>query len=161
MSSSVLSPHAWIALLPTSFLARWSGVAPKHLDQPIQPGWIVGSTINVTELNSASPDTEAAILQKSSYGRQLGRISDALEILIEERAKAGGTPDDALTTFSDMKADIDRVKAEAATSRTTQLRRDLETLRHENPGQYERLRTELLGVLDADHASGNGHPKQP
>jgi hypothetical protein len=142
--------------LPTSLLARWPGLAPENLEQPIQSGVFVGSTINVTELNSAAPDTEAAILQTKSYGRQLGRISDALQVLIDERAEKGGDPDQALTDFSTMWAEIDDVKKKAAESRISQLRKDLEALRRENADEYERLRTELL---DGAHRSGNGRPQ--
>ena len=104
----------------------------------------------MTEQNSAAPDTEAAILQKSSYGRQLGRISDALRVLIEERTAAGGAPDEALTAFSTMWTGIDRVRTEAATSWITQLRHDLETLRRQDEARYRRVRAELRHALDDD-----------
>jgi hypothetical protein len=110
----------------------------------------------VTEQNSAAPETEAAILQRSSYGRQLGRISDALHVLIEERAKGGGRQDDALDAFSTMWAEIDRVKAEAATSRITQLRHDLEALRHQDESGYR----QLLSSLDEDRGPGDGRPQK-
>jgi hypothetical protein len=155
-TGSMWRPAAWTGLLPTSLLARWPGLAPENLEQRIQSGVFVGSTINVTELNSAAPDTEAAILQTKSYGRQLGKVSDALHVLIEERKKAGGAKEQALDEFSAMKADIDRVKGEAAESRGIQLRKDLEALRRENADEYERLRTELLGGA---LRSGNGHPQ--
>jgi hypothetical protein len=151
------APAAWSELFSMSFLPRWPGRAPSLAPEFLeQSGWIFGSTINVTELNSAAPDTEAAILQTKSYGRQLGKVSDALHVLIEERMKAGGAKEQALDEFSAMKADIDRVKGEAAESRVIQLRKDLEALRHENADEYERLRTELLAGA---HRSGNGHPQ--
>jgi hypothetical protein len=147
------APATWSELFSTSFLPRWPGrvpsLAPEFLEQS---GWIFGSTINVTELNSAAPDTEAAILQTKSYGRQLGRISDALQVLIDERVEKGGDPVQALTDFSTQKDEIDRVKNDAAASRISQLRKDLEALRRESADEYEQLRAELLGA----HRSGNG-----
>jgi hypothetical protein len=151
------APAAWSELFSMSFLPRWPGrapsLAPKFLEQS---GWIFGSTINVTELNSAAPGTEATILQTKSYGRQLGRISDALQVLIDERAEKGGDPVQALTDFSTQKDEIDRVKKDAAASRISQLRKDLEALRRENADEYVRLRTELLGGA---LRSGNGRPQ--
>lgn len=47
-----------------------------------------------------------------------------------------------------MAAEIDRVKTEAAASRITQLRHDLETLRHEDEARYRQVRAELLHALD-------------
>lgn len=148
------SPTDWAGLFLTSLLPRWPGpapsLAPEHLQQSILPGCVLGSVVNVTEQNSAAPDTEAAILQKNSYGRQLGRISDALQVLIEERTTSGGAPNEALIAFSTMAAEIDRVKTEAAASRITQLRHDLETLRHEDEARYRQVRAELLHALDDD-----------
>lgn len=46
-----------------------------------------GNVITVTEANSTSPETEREILTKESYGRQLGRMMDAVAALIEERPK--------------------------------------------------------------------------
>ena len=151
----IVSPAVWSGLWPTSLLARLPGwgpsLAPEILEQPIHSGIFVGSTVNVTELNSRAPATEAAIVQTNSYGRQLGRISDALQVLIDERSGRGGEPIKALSDFSDLKTEIDRVKNDTAASRTAQLRKDLEALRREDADEYERLRTELL-----DGARGSG-----
>jgi hypothetical protein len=121
--------------------------APRNLDQPILPGWIIGSVVNVTEENSAAPEAEAAILRTHSYGRQLGQISDALQVLISDRARAGGAPDDALDKFVAMRADIDKVKTDTATARINQLENDLEILKRQDRPAYERLRAGLLRVL--------------
>ncbi len=49
-----------------------------------------------------------------------------------------------------MAAEIDRVKTEAAASRITELRHDLETLRHDDEARYRQVRAELLHALDDD-----------
>lgn len=62
--------------------------APQNFVQPILPGWVLGSVTNITEQNSSAPDTEREIVSKYSYGRQLGRVMDALALLISLLPKA-------------------------------------------------------------------------
>ena len=100
--------------------------------------------VNVSDQNSAAPDVEAAILRTHSYGRQLGQIVDALQVLIDERKDAGGGQNDFLDKFTEMKQAIDRVKAETATARVEQLRHDLATLKDQDRAEYDRLRAELF-----------------
>jgi len=143
------NPLAWTSL-PASLLTLWSGrgpSAPQNLDQAILPGWIFGSVVNVTEENSAAPATEAAILRTYSYGRQLGQISDALQVLIDERAKKGGAHDDALDKFATMRTNIDKKKTATATARINRFLQDLESLRQQDPEQYEQTRTRLRAAL--------------
>ena len=54
---------------------------PGTLVQPILPGW----TLNLNSNNSTAPRTEVDIVAKHSYGRQIGRISDALRVLLLEQ----------------------------------------------------------------------------
>ena len=53
--------------------------APQTLNQPILPGWLPGNTVNVTEENSSSPETEQKIVESHSYGQQLGRVLDVVK----------------------------------------------------------------------------------
>jgi hypothetical protein len=129
----------------------WSGLsaAPQRLTQPILPGWTVAPVVNITGVNSSAPQTEAEVVQRHSYGRQLGRISDALQALIDEREKTA--PDDRrLTAFTEMKNEIDGIKLEAAAARVDRLRADLADLRSQRPDEYRRLRDALRDVLDED-----------
>jgi hypothetical protein len=99
---------SWTGADPAEWMRTWQAVwrgAPEVFTQPILPGW----TFNINGNNSTSPETEVEVLAKHSYGRQLGRISDALEVLIEERH--GKTPKDKrFTDFLSMKHEIDKVK---------------------------------------------------
>src|SRR5947209_4928897 len=61
--------------------------APRTLVQPILPGWVFGNVTNVTEQNSSAPETEREIVAAQSYGRQLGRIMDAVALLIADLPK--------------------------------------------------------------------------
>ena len=145
-----MTSNGWDAL-PWSLLPQWPGAsptAPQRLDQPILPGWNFGPVVNVTRENSSAPGTEAAVLHSYSYGRQLGQIADALQVLVDERAEAGGARDEALDKFAAMKAGIDRVKADAAVARVEQLRHDLETLRHRDRSAYRELCAEVRRAVD-------------
>jgi hypothetical protein len=121
--------------------------APENLAQAVLPGWNFGTIVNVSEENSAAPETELAILRKQSYGRQLGQISDALQVLITERAEAGKEPDPALEKFSTMRAEIEEIKNSGLSDRVAQLGQDLAALRGEDVEEYARLRRQLLAAL--------------
>lgn len=143
---------------PTELLAWWSrlwremyaraipfpSLAPQALTQPILPGWLVGNNINVTEENSSSPETEREIVAKYSYGRQLGRVIDVLGDLIEKWP--GGAPDDpSVQRFSELRDDIEGIKAE----RIVRAISDLAEMKESNPGEYERLAPRLQEILKA------------
>jgi hypothetical protein len=130
----------WKAFLP----------APQQLIQPILPGWTL-SGLTINSGNSSAPQTEADIVQHHSYGRQLGRISDALEVLIQERGESA-TDDERLTDFIAMKREIDEVKLDAAASRVRRLSADLAALKQARPDEYQKLRDALATVLEAGSA---------
>ncbi len=88
--------------LPNPF-ATWS-VAPVF-SQPILP-W----TLNVNNYNSTSPRTEGLVVSRFSYGKQLGRIADALAAIVETLPpETQATP--AVADFMKLKAAIDVLKA--------------------------------------------------
>ncbi len=125
---------------PTSWLKQWSAamrLAPNTLVQPILPGW----TLNVNAFNSSAPQTEAEVVSKHSYGRQLGRISDALEVLVQARDPKGS--DDRFDDFRAMKAEIDAIKAGNAEARVARLLADLDLLKVLDPEAHARLKDEL------------------
>lgn len=144
--STVGAPTASID--PLGWLRYWQSawsVAPESLVQPILPGW----TLNINSNNSSSPQTEADIVAKYSYGRQLGRISDVLELLISER------PEDAVNNasveeFLSMKRGIDDTKKAAAANRIRRITTDLRSLRTGDKPLYDELRKELLNALETD-----------
>jgi hypothetical protein len=125
---------------PVTWMKQWTEamkLAPQSLVQPILPGW----TFNVNSNNSSAPQTEAEVLELHSYGRQLGRISDALAELVKGQADTGeGKP---FKAFLAMKADIDAVKAGNAQGRVRRLLADLELLKVLRPEEYKRLKAEL------------------
>jgi hypothetical protein len=115
--------------------------APQTLSQPILPGWSFGN-ITVNEQNSRSPQTEHAIVAEHSYGRQLGRLTDALVALIEERPK-GLAGNKAFDDLLALRASIDAIKARSAAGRVERLEADLERLKTELPEDYRRIAAKI------------------
>jgi hypothetical protein len=134
---SWMDPIAWLRSWPMGLRS-----APNNLEQPILPGW----TFNINSNNSSSPQTEVNVVAKHSYGRQLGRIADALEVLIRERHDEA-PQDKQLIDFMAMKHEIDEVKRDAAVSRLEQLTKDLALLKVQDRPEYARVRELLLEAL--------------
>jgi hypothetical protein len=120
--------------------------APQNLVQPILPGWTVGGVVNVTEQNSAAPDTEREIVAKQSYGRQLGRIIDALVVLVAEQEKKGRSTE-AFDRFMKLDREINAIKTRAAASRLDRVIADLAMLKEKEPEQYDRVAAKLRDAL--------------
>ena len=87
--------------------------APQALSQPILPGWPFANSINVTEENSSSPETEREIVAAHSYGQQLGRIIDVLDELIRKQP-AGSLDARPVREFAQLRKDIETIKAHQA-----------------------------------------------
>jgi hypothetical protein len=113
----------------------WSSVAPQRLDQQINPGW---SLFNVTYNNSSAPAIERDVLQQHSYGRQIGRLMDAISVLVE-RLPARARDDPRIDDFKALADDIARIKKNARLPRLERLQQDIEALREEDPKAYARL----------------------
>jgi hypothetical protein len=147
------STVTWNDVLRRYYAQSWPNGQPpaasENLAQAVLPGWNFGTIVNLSEENSAAPETELAILRKQSYGRQLGQISDALQVLITDRAEAGGEPDPALEKFSTMRAEIDEIKNSGLSDRVAQLCMELAALQKEDDEEYARLRRRLLAALAA------------
>jgi hypothetical protein len=120
--------------------------APRTLVQPILPGWVFGSVTNVTEQNSSAPETEREIIAAQSYGRQLGRVMDALAVLIADLPKPKQDAN-AFKEFTKIRLEIDDIKAQAAVRRLDRIAADLAALKETNPEEYERLAATLRQAL--------------
>ena len=67
-------------------------LAPDWLGQTINPGWTLAGVV-VNPQNSSAPAVEQSVLSHHSYGRQLGRLMDAVEALLDAApAKVANDP---------------------------------------------------------------------
>ncbi|ALL71304.1 ligand-binding receptor (plasmid) [Paraburkholderia caribensis MBA4] len=136
MSSISSSPElAW----PWSSYIAWQSQcaeafynAPRNLQQSILP-WTFAALV-VNEDNSSNPAAERAIVKYESYGKQLGRISDALEVLIE---RSGVEHNDAIDEFLELKARIDFIKHNTESTRFEAVIADLKRLRRKDPARFK------------------------
>ena len=147
------SPADWLAWWSWPWQAASTGaspflsLAPQALNQPILPGWLFANSINVTEENSSSPETEEDIVAKHSYGQQLGRITDVIDELLKERP--AGAPDTRpVREFVKLRNDIEAIKARQAAKRAEQMISDLAGMKQSNPGEYQHLAAELRKFLE-------------
>jgi hypothetical protein len=120
--------------------------APRNFAQPILPGWF-GIVTNITEQNSSAPDTEREIVAAQSYGRQLGRVMDALAVVISDLPKEQQDAP-AFEEFAKLRREIDGIKAQAAARRLDRIAADLATLKATKREEYERLTVTLRKALE-------------
>ena len=124
----------------------WWNLAPNTLSQPIQPGWTFANTVNVNARNSRSPQTEHDIVSEHSYGRQLGRLMDAVATLIDERP-AGLPARRAFDELRSLRQSIEQIKASSAAVRLARLEADLAELKERSPQDYRRIAAKLARDL--------------
>ena len=121
--------------------------APQTLNQPILPGWLLGSTVNVTEENSSSPETEQKIVESHSYGQQLGRVLDVVNELIAERP--AGAPDvQSIQDFAKLWQSVEQIKVQSEVKRIEKAIADLASMKEQGSDEYQRLAIQLRGVLE-------------
>lgn len=121
----------------SNLVHNWSmmALAPQKLWQSINGGWSFGNII-VNENNSSAPQTEQAIVAQESYGRQIGKLLDAVDTLARRQPDWSDT--EPLKAAIDLKIRVDGVKLAMAQRRIDQLRGDLELLRAAGPAdQYD------------------------
>ena len=109
--------------------------------QPINP-W----NFTINHINSRAPVTEAAVVARHSYGRQIGRISDLLHLLLTTR-HPDLLDEEAAAEFMAMWREVEAIKATGAAERVRQLAKDLASIKAENPDEYMQLRNLLKSRL--------------
>ncbi|MDM0067268.1 hypothetical protein [Variovorax sp. J31P207] len=121
---------------------QWMQQPSGAFVQPILPGW----SLNINSNNSTAPETEVDIIAKHSYGRQIGRISDALRVLIQD-AHPEPPETGPLKDFLTMWNEIEKVKLEGAAERLGRIASDLALLKDKDRDRYLRLRDALGRAL--------------
>jgi len=139
-TDAALAPW-WLALQA----AQAMSLAPRTLTQPINPGWTFGNLIQVTEQNSTAPETEQAIVRQHSYGRQIGRMMDAVDLLIEH-APPVVKQDKRAFELRELRREVDAIKRAQARRRLERLRDELKSLKRADSKAWQALRADI----DAD-----------
>jgi hypothetical protein len=141
-----------------NFVQSWTtlALAPQKLMQSFNNGWSFGNVI-INDNNSSAPQTEQAIVAVESYGRQLGKLLDAVDVLVERQPDAQEVK--PFKEIALLKDKIDKVKHDMAVTRIDQLRGDLELLRMSaNPADkanYEASIAALRALLGELPAKAN------
>jgi hypothetical protein len=137
-------------------------LAPKQLAQIINPlSWMTSGTgqmgfINISGMASSKPEVEADIIENvATYGRQLGRITDVLQAVLENMHPDRWTDSqqDAVHQFKDMVHKIAIVKAgylAPTRENVEQLIAGINCLKETDEQEYSRIKEELRKRLFAD-----------
>ena len=114
---------------------NWFPWLPASVDERFNNGWTFGN-VYVTQANSASPEAEREIVGRYSYGRQLGRLGDAVVAL----AQASGLDSDPkIQPLVEMVCEIDAMKERAKQRRSAQLLDELKALKRDDPSAWDAL----------------------
>ncbi len=130
----------------SEWMKLWSP-GPQALSQPILPGWSFGN-VTVNAQNSSAPATEQAIVSAESYGRQIGKLLDAVCALVEAQGDAKTVP--AYAEVVKLHNRVKAIKTEAAARRIDQLRQDLALLKSTDKKAYEQQLAALRDLLAKD-----------
>jgi hypothetical protein len=122
-------------------MPAWPALAPQQLNQPVNPGWSFGNLVSVTNVNSSAPDIEREVLMQHSYGRQIGRLMDAVAALAEQLPAVAGDP--RIKEFESLLREVDAIKRRARLPRLERLREEIEELKRSDPRAYKQLRDQL------------------
>ncbi|HKW83893.1 MAG TPA: hypothetical protein VJN68_09075, partial [Burkholderiaceae bacterium] len=106
---------------------NWFPWLPGSVDERFNNGWTFGN-VYVTQANSASPEAEREIVGRFSYGRQLGRLTDAVVALAEASGLDG---DKKIKPLVEMAGQIDAMKKRAKQHRRAQLLDELKALKRD------------------------------
>lgn len=115
--------------------------------QPILPGWVFGNVYNVTTQNSSDPQAEADIVAVHGYGRQIGRIMDALELVITELLPQERHAADPIKKFEELRRQVDHIKRGAVAKWSDNVASRLDDLKTSDPQEYARVAARLEKAL--------------
>ena len=107
--------------------------------------------INITQTRSKDPDLERRIITEvASYGRQLGRLMEAVDVLVRRQDRAGLSEEDqdALDDLQKLAGEIEAVKQRAAVERVERVVADVRELAKDpeaNRNALQRVRDALGG----------------
>jgi hypothetical protein len=112
-------------------------LAPEWLKQSFNNGWTFGNIIQVTNQNSSAPEVEREVVSEHSYGRQIGRLMDAVVALSEK--VPGAAKDERVSDLLTLAKDIEAIKEAARKRRLTELLEELKSLKQCDRAEWDRL----------------------
>jgi L-fucose mutarotase/ribose pyranase (RbsD/FucU family) len=121
---------------PFGMVRFWSGL--------VLPGWHFGDVI-VNEANSSAPETERRILAQESYGRQIGKLMDAVCALIELQGGPDKSP--AFRELVELRDRVETLKATPVDAEVAEICRGLERLKARDPQRYAKTVQALRALL--------------
>lgn len=139
--------RAWWGAL--GLRAPLSGDVTQAIDTSLVRG--IGDQLGFVNINTAGagdPALEHRIVEEvASYGRQLGRLLDAVDVLVRRDSRGKLTPDDqrALDQLQTMRAEIDAAKQRSAADHVDRIVAQIRALR----GDPEANRAALRRIEDA------------
>jgi hypothetical protein len=141
----------------------WTWPLGGDVTQWIRTSWIKSLSdqtgfININNVRAGDPEVERRIIEDvASYGRQLGRIMEAVDVVIGhlrlgERTDLTADERHALQDFSDLVRQVQMLKGDTSPPRltVTELDRmldDLQALKHQDPPAYQRIAARLRDVI--------------
>jgi len=141
----------------------WTWPLGGDVTQWIRTSWIKSLSdqtgfININNVRAGDPEVERRIIEDvASYGRQLGRIMEAVDVVIGhlrlgERTDLTADERHALQDFSDLVRQVQMLKGDTSPPRltVTELDRmldDLRALKHQDPPAYQRIAARLRDVI--------------
>jgi hypothetical protein len=120
-------------------LSQWpwpASWAPQWLNQSFNNGWTFGNIV-VSTANSTAPDVERAVVSQYSYGRQIGRLMDAVVALSDRVPGAEVHPD--VKPLLELSREVDEIKERAKQGRQAELLDELRALKRCDPQAWAEL----------------------
>jgi hypothetical protein len=114
---------------------NWFPWLPQSVDERFNNGWTFGN-LNVSVANSSAPDVEREVVSRHSYGRQLGRLMDAVVAIA---AKTGTSGDAQVKPLIELARKIADIKATAQQHRGAELLEELKALKRADPRAWVEL----------------------
>jgi hypothetical protein len=108
---------------------------PQAVDERFNNGWTFGNLI-VTTANSKAPDVEREVVSQNSYGRQLGRLTDAV---VEIANRLELQKDKKVAPLIELAAKIEEIKKKARQRRCADLLDELKELKKNNRPAWDEL----------------------
>jgi hypothetical protein len=141
----------------------WTWPLGGDVTQWIRTTWIKSLSdqtgfININNVRAGDPEVERRIIEDvASYGRQLGRMMEALDVVIGqlrlgERTDLTAAERHALQDFSDLVRQVQLLKGDPSPPRLTvaeldRMLDDLQALKQQDPPAYQRLAARLQDII--------------